>query len=56
VRRLAGHQRCALGMACAMKLIYRTLWPEDKWLQARYGRADWRMRLRHVFDAARGKI
>jgi len=42
----------------AVKLIYRAVWPEDEWLQARYGRSDWplRVRLRHLIDAARGKI
>ncbi len=47
----------------AVKLIYRALWPEDEWLQARYGisattrgRAGIGVRLRHLFDAARGKI
>jgi len=39
-----------------LKLLYRTLWPEDEWLQVRYGRADWRIRLRHFFGAARGHI
>jgi hypothetical protein len=40
----------------AVKLIYRTLWPEADWLQARYGRSDARTRLRHVLNAARGII
>ncbi len=40
----------------AVKLVYRALWPEEEWLQARYGRSGWRTRLRHVFDAARGRI
>jgi hypothetical protein len=47
----------------AVKLVYRALWPENEWLQARYGsdattggRRGWRLRLRHLFDAARGRI
>lgn len=42
----------------AMKLIYRALWPEDEWLRARYGQgsAARGMRLRHVFNAMRGRI
>ncbi len=40
----------------AVKLVYRALWPEDEWLQARYGRAGVGTRLRHLLDAARGKI
>lgn len=42
----------------AVKLVHRALWPEDEWLQARYGRggAARGMRLRHMFDAVRGKI
>lgn len=40
----------------ALKLIYRALWPEDEWLQARYRRAGVGTRLRHLVDAARGKI
>ena len=40
----------------AMKLIYRALWPEDEWLQARYNRAELGTRLRHLFNAARGRI
>lgn len=39
------------------KLIYRTLWPEAAWLRARYeGRSDFGLRLRHLFNAARGHI
>jgi hypothetical protein len=37
-----------------VKLVYRALWPENEWLLARYGQGGGR--LRHVFDAARGKI
>jgi hypothetical protein len=40
----------------AVKLIYRALWPESQWLQARYGRAGIGVRLRHGFDAALGRI
>ena len=40
----------------AVKLVYRTLWPERDWLIARYGRYTFSTRLRHLFDAARGKI
>ena len=42
----------------AVKLVYRALWPENEWLRARYGRSGWplRARLRHMFDAARGRI
>jgi hypothetical protein len=40
----------------AVKLIFRALWPEREWLIARYGRYSFTTRLRHLFDAARGKI
>jgi two-component SAPR family response regulator len=40
----------------AAKLIFRTLWPEREWLSARYGRYTFITRLRHLLDAARGKI
>ncbi len=40
----------------AVKLVYRALWPEADWLTARYGRSGWRVQLRHLFDAARGRI
>jgi hypothetical protein len=40
----------------AVKLVYRALWPENEWLRARYGQSGWRTRLRHVFDAGRGRI
>ncbi len=40
----------------AVKLIFRALWPEREWLIARYGHYTFTTRLRHLFDAARGKI
>jgi hypothetical protein len=40
----------------AVKLIFRALWPEREWLIARYGRYGFSTRLRHLFDAAQGKI
>lgn len=40
----------------AVKLIYRALWPEREWLIARYGRYTFSTRLRHLVDAARGRI
>jgi hypothetical protein len=39
-----------------LKLIFRTLWPERDWLSARYGRATFGTRVRHLLDAARGRI
>jgi hypothetical protein len=39
-----------------VKLIFRTLWPEREWLIARYGRYTFTTRLRHLLDAARGRI
>jgi len=39
-----------------LRLIFRALWPEREWLIARYGRYTFTSRLRHLFDAARGKI
>lgn len=40
----------------AMTLIFHALWPERGWLIARYGQYTLMTRLRHLFDAARGKI
>ena len=40
----------------ALRLIFRALWPEREWLIARYGRCTFATRLRHLFDAARGRI
>jgi hypothetical protein len=40
----------------AVKLILRALWPEGEWLIARYGHYSFATRLRHLFDAAWGKI
>jgi hypothetical protein len=40
----------------ALRLVYRALWPEREWLIARYGRCTFATRLRHLFDAARGRI
>ncbi len=40
----------------AVKLVFRALWPEREWLIARYGRYTFSTRLRHLFDAARGRI
>jgi hypothetical protein len=39
-----------------LKLVRRALWPERKWLIARYDRYTISLRLRHFFNAARGKI
>ena len=40
----------------AARLVFRALWPERTWLIARYGRYAFGTRLRHLLDAARGKI
>jgi hypothetical protein len=40
----------------AVKLVYRALWPEREWLVARYGYHTFATRVRHLFDAARGRI
>jgi hypothetical protein len=40
----------------AVKLVFRALWPEREWLIARYGRYSFATRLRHLIDAARGRI
>jgi hypothetical protein len=40
----------------AIRLIFRTLWPEREWLQARYGRAGVRVRVKHLLNALRGRI
>jgi hypothetical protein len=37
-------------------LVFRALWPERDWLMARYGRYTFSTRLRHLFDAVRGRI
>ncbi len=40
----------------ALRLIFRALWPEREWLIARYGHYSLATRLRHLIDAAQGKI
>ncbi len=40
----------------AVKLVFRALWPEHEWLIARYGHYTLTARLRHLFDAAQGRI
>ena len=40
----------------AVRLVSRALWPEREWLVARYGHYTFATRLRHLFNAARGKI
>jgi hypothetical protein len=40
----------------AVKLAFRALWPEREWLMARYGHYTFSTRVRHLLDAARGKI
>jgi hypothetical protein len=40
----------------ALRLIFRALWPEREWLIARYGRCTFATRLRHLFDAVRGRM
>lgn len=39
-----------------LSLLTGSLWPEDRWLLARYGRADLRTRLAHLLAAAQGRI
>lgn len=39
-----------------VRLIFRTLWPEREWLVVRYDRAGTSIRLRHLLNAARGRI
>lgn len=40
----------------ALYLMTRTLWPENEWLVARYGRASSTVRLRHIKAAFQGTI
>lgn len=40
----------------AIKLIFRTLWPERAWLAARYGRCTCATRWQHLFGALRGRV
>jgi hypothetical protein len=40
----------------AVRLVARTLWPENGWLRARYGRAGPGVRARHLARALRGRI
>ena len=40
----------------AARLVFRTLWPEQEWLAARYGNAGSRTRLRHLVNALRGSV
>ena len=37
-------------------IVARAVWPERGWLAARYGRAGFRMRLRHLAGAVRGRF
>ena len=40
----------------AAYLLLRAVWPEPRWLAARYGQAGLRMRVRHAAGALRGQI
>ncbi len=40
----------------AANLLLRAVWPEPRWLAARYGQAGLRVRARHAADALRGQI
>jgi hypothetical protein len=40
----------------ALRLCAGALWPEREWLVARYGHYTFATRLRHLFNAARGKL
>ncbi len=39
-----------------LRLIFRTLWPERDWLQARYGRSGVSVHAKHLLNALRGHI
>ncbi len=43
-------------MRDAVRLISRTLWPEDAWLRTRYGANGPAVRARHLASAVRGKV
>jgi hypothetical protein len=38
----------------SLRLVGHTLWPHRDWLAARYGRSDWRMRMRHAAQSVSG--
>lgn len=40
----------------ALNLLVRSIWPDDTWLSARYGRAGKRVRARHLASALRGRV
>jgi hypothetical protein len=40
----------------ALRLFVRAFWPEREWLIARYERYTFATRLRHLVDAARGRL
>ena len=40
----------------AARLLGRAVWPEEAWLAARYGTGGVRVRVRHTFDAMRGRL
>ncbi len=39
----------------ALRLLARALWPDRDWLEARYGRSNLAVQLRHLVSAARGR-
>ncbi|MBX2997204.1 MAG: nucleotidyltransferase family protein [Caldilineaceae bacterium] len=39
----------------ALHLLRRTIWPEDQWLIARYGRSGWQARIGHMRGVFQGK-
>jgi hypothetical protein len=39
----------------ALRLLAHALWPDRKWLEARYGQAGLAIQLRHLVSAMRGK-
>ncbi len=38
------------------RLLLHSLWPEDGWLEKRYGERGWAVRLRHTTAALRGRF
>ncbi len=60
---LAADRRRLLYLLCitdspgaSLRLLTHSVWPDSVWIAARYGRSDWRIRLRHAANVLVGRV